>query len=83
MDFSPEVLQNAQSNFNVDGGEPLADMMKNLSNPEFMEKINKTVEEQFGDGNGGIDESKIMKMMAPLMGNLGKMFQAPAHGKLD
>jgi len=83
MDFSPEVLQNALSNFNVDGGEPLADMMKNLSNPEFMEKINKTVEEQFGDGNGGIDESKIMKMMAPLMGNLGKMFQAPAHGKLD
>ena len=85
MDFSPEVLQNALSQFNVDGGDdgPLADVMKNLTNPDFMDKINRTVEEQFGDGNGGIDEKKILGMLGPLMGNLGKMFQAPAHGKLE
>ena len=79
MDFSPEVLQNALSQFNVDGGDdgPLADVMKNLANPEFMDKINRTVEEQFGDGHGGIDESKIMKMMGPLLGNLGNLFQQP------
>jgi len=85
MDFSPEVLQQALAQFDLGGGEdgnPLADMMKNLANPEFMDKINRTVEEQFGDGKGGIDESKIMKMMGPLMGNLGKLFQGP-HGKLE
>jgi hypothetical protein len=71
----------------VDGGDdennPIAGMLSNLSNPEFMDKINRTVEEQFGDGNGGIDEKKILGMLGPLMGNLGKMFQAPAHGKLE
>ena len=86
MDFSPEVLQNALSQFNVDGSDdetnPLSDMMKNLANPEFMDKINKTVEEQFGDGRGGLDETKLMSLMAPLMGNLSKMFQPP-HGKLE
>ena len=85
MDFSPEVLQQALSNFNVDGGDdenPLASMLSNLSNPDFMQKINRTVEEQFGDGNGGLDETKLMSLMAPLMGNLSKMFQPP-HGKLE
>jgi len=85
LDFSPEVLQNALSQFNMDGGDegnPLADMMKNLANPEFMDKINRTVEEQFGDGKGGIDEKKVLGVMAPLMGNLSKMFQPP-HGKLE
>ena len=80
MDFSPQALQQALSQFNFDGSEdenPLAGMMKNLSNPEFMDKINRTVEEQFGDGKGGIDESKIMKMLGPLMGNLGNLFQQP------
>ena len=81
MDFSPQVLQQALSHFNVDGGDddenPLAGMMKNLTNPEFMDKINRTVEEQFGDGKGGIDEKKLLGMMGPLLGNLGNLFQQP------
>ena len=85
MDLSPSAIQNALAQFNVGGGEdgnPLAGMLSNLSNPEFMQTLNDTVEREFGDGKGGIDESKLVKMMAPLMGNLSKMFQAP-HGKLE
>lgn len=74
MDFSPEIINSLMGDVG-DDGNPMAEVMKNLSNPEFMNKINKGIEEQFGDGQGGIDESKIMKMMGPLMGNISKMFE--------
>ena len=43
--------------------------------PEIMEEMTAKVEEQFGDGQGGLDETKIMSALGPLMGNLTKMLE--------
>jgi len=84
MDFSPSAIQNALAQFDMGGGEdgPLADMMKNLSNPEFMQTLNDTVEREFGDGKGGIDERKLAGLMGPMLQSLGGLFKLP-HGKLE
>jgi len=35
------------------------------------------VEEQFGDGQGGLDDNKIMQALGPMMSNLTKILQQP------
>lgn len=52
---------------------PLSGLLGNLINPKFMQEITKKAEEQFGDGQGGLDQSKIMGALTPLLGNLGNL----------
>jgi hypothetical protein len=80
MDFSPEKInQLFAPQEGDDGGEenPLAGLLGNLLKPEMIQEMTSKVEEHFGDGQGGLDESKIMDMLGPLMGNLGNIFQSP------
>jgi hypothetical protein len=76
MDFSPEKINQMFAPQGSDGGDnPLAGLLGNLMKPEIMEEMTAKVEEQFGDGQGGLDETKIMSALGPLMGNLTKMLE--------
>jgi len=78
MDFSPEKINQLFAPQGQDGQEnPLAGLLGNLLKPEMMEEMTSKVEEQFGDGQGGLDETKIMGALGPLMGNLTKILQQP------
>ena len=78
MDFSPEKINQLFAPQGPDGQEnPLAGLLGNLMKPEIMEEMTSKVEEQFGDGQGGLDETKIMGALGPLMGNLTKILQQP------
>ncbi|MGA1008729.1 MAG: hypothetical protein ACO3SE_09180 [Sedimenticolaceae bacterium] len=78
MDFSPEKINQLFAPQGPDGQEnPLAGLLGNLMKPEIMEEMTSKVEEQFGDGQGGLDETKIMSALGPLMGNLTKILQQP------
>ena len=78
MDFSPEKINQL---FAPQGGDgetnPLAGLLGNLLKPEMMQEMTSKVEEQFGDGQGGLDENKIMQALGPMMGNLTKILQQP------
>jgi hypothetical protein len=41
----------------------------------MMQEMTSKVEQQFGDGQGGLDEAKIMGALGPLMGNLTKILE--------
>jgi hypothetical protein len=76
MDFSPEKINQLFAPQGPNGQEnPLAGLLGNLMKPEIMEEMTSKVEEQFGDGQGGLDENKIMQALGPMMGNLSKMFE--------
>ena len=76
MDFSPEKINQLFAPQGPNGQEnPLAGLLGNLMKPEIMEEMTAKVEEQFGDGQGGLDETKIMSALGPLMGNLTKMLE--------
>jgi len=45
--------------------------------PEMMEEMTSKVEQEFGDGQGGLDENKIMSALGPMMKNLTKILQQP------
>ena len=76
MDFSPEKINQLFAPQGSNGQEnPLAGLLGNLMKPEIMEEMTAKVEEQFGDGQGGLDENKIMQALGPMMGNLSKMFE--------
>ena len=76
MDFSPEKINQLFAPQGSNGQEnPLAGLLGNLLKPEIMEEMTSKVEEQFGDGQGGLDEAKIMGALGPLMGNLTKMLE--------
>ena len=78
MDFSPEKINQLFAPQGPNGQEnPLAGLLGNLLKPEIMEEMTSKVEEQFGDGQGGLDEAKIMGALGPLMGNLTKILQQP------
>ena len=78
MDFSPEKINQLFAPQGSNGQEnPLAGLLGNLLKPEIMEEMTSKVEEQFGDGQGGLDEAKIMGALGPLMGNLTKILQQP------
>ena len=78
MDFSPEKINQMFAPQGPNGQEnPLAGLLGNLMKPEIMEEMTSKVEEQFGDGQGGLDEAKIMGALGPLMGNLTKILQQP------
>jgi hypothetical protein len=78
MDFSPEKINQLFAPQGPNGQEnPLAGLLGNLMKPEVMEEMTAKVEEQFGDGQGGLDETKIMGALGPLMGNLTKILQQP------
>ena len=80
MDFSPEKINQMFSPQGPDGQEnPLAGLLGNLLKPEMMEEMTAKVEQEFGDGQGGLDENKIMGALGPLMGNLTKILQQPPH----
>jgi hypothetical protein len=76
MDFSPEKINKLFAPQGPSGEDnPLAGLLGNLMKPEIMEEMTAKVEEQFGDGQGGLDENKIMSALGPLMGNLTKMLE--------
>ena len=78
MDFSPEKINHLFAPQGPNGQEnPLAGLLGNLMKPEIMEEMTSKVEEQFGDGQGGLDENKIMQALGPMMGNLTKILQQP------
>ena len=78
MDFSPEKINQLFAPQGPNGQEnPLAGLLGNLMKPEIMEEMTAKVEEQFGDGQGGLDENKIMQALGPMMGNLTKILQQP------
>ena len=78
MDFSPEKINQMFAPQGDDGeSNPLAGILGNLFNPAMMQEMTSKVEEQFGDGQGGLDEAKIMGALGPLMGNLSKILQQP------
>ena len=78
MDFSPEKINQLFAPHGPNGQEnPLAGLLGNLMKPEIMEEMTSKVEEQFGDGQGGLDENKIMQALGPMMGNLTKILQQP------
>lgn len=78
MDFSPEKINQLFAPQGSDGQEnPLAGLLGNLMKPEIMEEMTSKVEKEFGDGQGGLDETKIMGALGPLMGNLTKILQQP------
>jgi hypothetical protein len=80
MDFSPEMINKMfapQGEDDDAGSNPLAGILGNLLNPEMMQEMTSKVEQQFGDGQGGLDEAKIMGALGPLMGNLSKILQQP------
>jgi hypothetical protein len=78
MDFSPEKINQLFAPQGPDGQEnPLTGLLGNLMKPEMMEEMTSKVEQEFGDGQGGLDETKIMSALGPLMGNLTKILQQP------
>ena len=78
MDFSPEKINQLFAPQGQDGQEnPLAGLLGNLMKPEIMEEMTSKVEKEFGDGQGGLDENKIMQALGPMMGNLTKILQQP------
>ena len=78
MDFSPEKINQMFAPQGPDGQEnPLAGLLGNLMKPEIMEEMTAKVEQEFGDGQGGLDENKIMQALGPMMGNLTKILQQP------
>jgi hypothetical protein len=78
MDFSPEKINQMFAPQGPDGQEnPLAGLLGNLMKPEMMEEMTSKVEQEFGDGQGGLDENKIMQALGPMMGNLTKILQQP------
>lgn len=78
MDFSPEKINQIFAPQGPDGQEnPLAGLLGNLLKPEMMEEMTSKVEQEFGDGQGGLDENKIMQALGPMMGNLTKILQQP------
>ena len=78
IDFSPEKINQMFAPQGPNGQEnPLAGLLGNLLKPEIMEEMTSKVEEQFGDGQGGLDENKIMQALGPMMGNLTKILQQP------
>ena len=78
MDFSPEKINQMFAPQGPDGQEnPLAGLLGNLMKPEIMEEMTSKVEKEFGDGQGGLDENKIMQALGPMMGNLTKILQQP------
>ena len=78
MDFSPEKINQMFAPQGPDGQEnPLAGLLGNLMKPEIMEEMTSKVEQEFGDGQGGLDENKIMQALGPMMGNLTKILQQP------
>ena len=78
MDFSPEKINQLFAPQGDDGEtNPLAGLLGNLLKPEMMQEMTSKVEEQFGDGQGGLDENKIMQALGPMMGNLTKILQQP------
>jgi len=78
MDFSPEKINQLFAPQGPGGQEnPLAGLLGNLLKPEMMEEMTSKVEQEFGDGQGGLDETKIMSALGPLMGNLTKILQQP------
>jgi hypothetical protein len=78
MDFSPEKINQLFAPQGDDGeANPFAGLLGNLLKPEMMQEMTTKVEEQFGDGQGGLDENKIMQALGPMMGNLTKILQQP------
>ena len=78
MDFSPESINRMFAPQEQNGQEnPLAGLLGNLMNPKIMEEMTSKVEEQFGDGQGGLDDNKIMQALGPMMANLTKILQQP------
>jgi hypothetical protein len=78
MDFSPEKINQMFAPQGPDGQDnPLAGLLGNLMKPEIMQEMTSKVEQEFGDGQGGLDETKIMSALGPLMGNLTKILQQP------
>ena len=76
MDFSPEKINQLFAPQGQDGQEnPLSGLLGNLMKPEIKEEMTAKVEQEFGDGQGGLDENKIMGALGPLMGNLTKMLE--------
>ena len=76
MDFSPEKINQMFAPQGDDGeANPLAGLLGNLMKPGIMEEMTSKVEEQFGDGQGGLDEAKIMQALGPMMSNLTKMLE--------
>jgi len=75
MDFSPEKINQLFAPQGDDEANPMAGLLGNLLNPAMMQEMTSKVEEQFGDGQGGLDEAKIMGALGPLMGNLTKMLE--------
>jgi len=76
MDFSPEKINQLFAPQGPSGEDnPLVGLLGNLMKPEIMEEMTAKVEEQFGDGQGGLDENKIMQALGRLMGNLTKMLE--------
>jgi hypothetical protein len=80
MDFSPESINRMFAPQEQNGQEnPLAGLLGNLMNPKIMEEMTSKVEEQFGDGQGGLDDNKIMQALGPMMANLTKILQQPSE----
>lgn len=78
MDFSPEKINQLFAPQGSSGEDnPFAGLLGNLLKPEIMEEMTSKVEKEFGDGQGGLDETKIMGALGPLMGNLSKILQQP------
>jgi hypothetical protein len=78
MDFSPESINRLFAPQEQNGQEnPLGGLLGNLLKPELLEEMTAKVEEQFGDGQGGLDDTKIMQALGPMMSNLTKILQQP------
>ena len=78
MDFSPEKINQLFAPQGSSGEDnPFAGLLGNLLKPEMMEEMTSKVEQEFGDGQGGLDENKIMQALGPMMGNLTKILQQP------
>jgi len=76
MDFSPEKINQLFAPQGPNGDDnPLAGLLGNLLKPEMMEEMTAKVEQEFGDGQGGLDENKIMSALGPMMKNLTKILQ--------
>ena len=80
MDFSPEKINQLFAPQGPSGEDnPLAGLLGNLLKPEMMEEMTAKVEKEFGDGQGGLDENKIMSALGPMMKNLTKILQQPSE----
>ena len=78
MDFSPEKINQLFAPQGPSGEDnPFAGLLGNLLKPEMMEEMTSKVEQEFGDGQGGLDENKIMSALGPMMKNLTKILQQP------